>query len=259
MPARKPRKPPAFCGADLFDPAEQEILRRFFGIPPTLDRSLLAAEPEGEAKDDEFTEPWDRDAAYGVRLGEHQDDTNHPDSRVAVAVARICLHVIGRRPPPRRGRSATKIVERACRDGLFPTEDHKDQHLFSIDWAMGSWVEAYYAVLVPGFDRYVVLKESEAEGTGGPWLALGWFPAGANVLEAVRPIVCDWWDFQAEHSQPHWESFWSAGQVDEETAVAWAAEAWDEWEGHEEEDEEGQEEEAEEEGDQDSEEDSLEA
>lgn len=234
MPAPRHRQSTGFRGFDLFDPVEQEILRLFFGLPPTLDRALLAAEPEEEEPEEErCVTPQDQDAALGVRLGDRQEDTNHPDPQVAVAVARICLHVIGRRRPPRPGRTFSETVADASGREDFPEKDHRAHRLFTIDWAMGSWTESYFAIPVPGFDRYVVVKESEPEGTGGPWVALGWVPAGTDVVEGARPIVTDWWSFQADHSQEHWESFWSAGQVGEETAVAWAEEVWDEWEGHE--------------------------
>jgi hypothetical protein len=62
-------------------------------------------------------------------------------------------------------------------------------------------------------------------GHRGGCLALGWFEPGREKTE-LRRILVDWWEFQANHGQQRWETFWRAGAISKSTAAAWADEAW---------------------------------
>jgi hypothetical protein len=213
---------------DLFDPVETELLRLYFGEGPTLDRSLLlqdAADAE-DTEDTELDEPRAHDAAFGVRLEEVEVDSNQDDTAVARAVARICLHVIGRRPPRRAGPFLLETLTGAALDLSLLESPIAAPHLFTIDWCMGSWPESYFAVLVPGFDRFVVVKTSDHECCGGAWLALGWFDRGQDGPAEIGRIVRDWWGFQARHGQDRWESFWRDGVFTESVAARWADDVW---------------------------------
>jgi hypothetical protein len=223
-PARRSAPP---SPGDLFDPVETELLRLYFGELPTLDRAFLLRE-EGDVEDDCFDDPREYDPRYGVRLDEIQVDSNQDDASVARAVARICMNVIGRRPFTRVSTSRLGGVA-SGRLKLHAGKRRAARFLFTVDWAMGSWPEAYYTVLVPGFDRQVVVKLSEEEGTGGGCLALGWFEPGREKTELCR-ILVDWWAFQAGYGQQRWETFWRAGTIGKATATAWADEAWAEQE-----------------------------
>jgi hypothetical protein len=219
------RRPAVQSPGDLFDPVETELLRQYFGEAPTLDRALLLRE-EGDREDEYFDDPREYDPRYGVRLDEIRVDSNQDDASVARAVARICMNVVGRRPFTRVSTSRLGGVAGPGRFKLYTGKRGTARHLFTIDWAMGSWPEAYYTVLVPGFDRQVVVKLSEEEGTGGGCLALGWFEQGKDSESEVRRILVDWWAFQAGFGQERWESFWRAGTIGEQVVSGWADEAW---------------------------------
>jgi hypothetical protein len=222
-PARRSPVPSPRNPFDLFDPVETELLRLYFGDLPTLDRALLLRQ-EGDVEDDFFDDPREYDPRYGVRLDEISVDSNQDDASVARAVGRICMNVIGRRPVTRVSTSRLGGVA-SGRLKLPSRKRRAARFLFTIDWAMGSWPEAYYAVLVPGFDRQVVVKLSEEEGTGGGCLALGWFEPDREKTELCR-ILVEWWAFQANYGQQRWETFWRAGAINKRTATMWADEAW---------------------------------
>jgi hypothetical protein len=221
--ATRPSSPVAAEG--LFDPVEEDLLRRYFGLKARFERCQLIGEPE-EVDSAVLQSPAARDAAFGVRLETEALDASHPDPALARAVARICLHVVGRRPAHRWGASPLDTLARAACDETPANVPVDPPLLFEIDWAMLSWPESYHAVLVPGFDRYVVVKSSCEEGCGGPWLALGWFRRRQDAVREVGRIVASWWRFQAEHEQARWEYFLRAGTISQEVASAWADEVW---------------------------------
>jgi hypothetical protein len=223
-----PRRSTPRSPGDLFDPVETELLRLYFGEPPTLERALLLRE-EGDRDEDCFEDPREYDPRYGVRLEEIRVDSNQHDASVARAVARICMNVIGRRPLTRVSTSRLGGVASPGRLELHTGRRRAARFLFTVDWAMGAWPEDYYTVLVPGFDRQVVVKLSEEEGTGGGCLALGWYEPGREKTELCR-ILVEWWAFQAGFGQQRWETFWKAGAISKRTATAWADEAWAEQE-----------------------------
>lgn len=208
---------------ELFDPVELELLNRYFGLPTKLDRAQLVEDP-ADAEERGHLSPGAAACAFGVRIEEGQTiDSPDEDGVLARAVGRICLQVIGRRRPPARRGSLETLLEA---DDSPEEAPYPAPLLFSIDWAMLSWEEQYSIVLVPGFDRFVVVKSSTPEMTGGAWLALGWFQQGEPVKASVGAIIRRWWSFQAEHEQARWEYFISKGLIREKDAEAWADEVW---------------------------------
>ncbi|MBL0275019.1 MAG: hypothetical protein IPQ24_02770 [Anaeromyxobacter sp.] len=221
----------------LFDPVELEILKRYFGLETRLERAQLLEDAKDLEEEDE-ERPGRAAAAFGVRLEEVSLDADHEDPALARAVARLCLHVVGRRPAARAGASPLDTLARAGDDQTPEQAPYDAPLLFTIDWAMLSWPESYFAVLVPGFDRYVVVKTSDEECIGGRWLALGWFERGQDAVTEVGRIIRGWWAFEAETSQERWETFLTKGRISKALANRWADAVWTEEEVEDEEEEE---------------------
>lgn len=104
--------------------------------------------------------------------------------------------------------------------------------LFMINWADSgpgySWPESYYATYLPGFHRYVVTASQDSPDMHGYTdEAIGSFDAGLPLVEGVRQVVMDWWGRQAtDGSQCRWAYIFQTGEIDEESATAWADEVW---------------------------------
>jgi len=170
-----------------------------------------------------------------VRLIRSADGYND-DNALSNAVARLVLSgiqrrlpqwalvgadgsvVLGRQPMPRRKSNI----------GLLP------RFLCMINWADSgpgfSWPESYHATYLPGFDCYVVTASQDSpEMHGYTEEAIGHFRADCAVEEGSHRVIVDWWCWQArECSQHRWAYLFETGEIDDETASAWAAEVWDE-------------------------------
>jgi hypothetical protein len=81
----------------------------------------------------------------------------------------------------------------------------------------------------PGIDRFVVIASQDSpEIHSYTDEAIGHFDPDESVLDGAHRTIADWWRSQAtEASQPLWESLIQAGEVDRDTAWAWAREVWD--------------------------------
>ena len=119
--------------------------------------------------------------------------------------------------------------------------------LFEINWADSgpgmSWPAQYRLGWLPGFDRHVVTCSADtAEVLGYCDFALGSFPHVSDVAgrraRARAIIVADWRIQYERYDQGPWAYLFQAGEVGEDEAMQWRAEAWGS--GEEEEGEEGE-------------------
>ncbi|MET0084847.1 MAG: hypothetical protein ABW079_17730 [Sedimenticola sp.] len=151
------------------------------------------------------------------------------------AVARLALSKIQGELPQWAAIHANGQVEfaRAATPKRHAKVDLMPRFLFEINWADTapgfSWPEAYYLVYLPGFDCYVVTASQDSDEMHGYTdEAIGWFPAKVPVEEGVRRQIIAWWQGQADGwGQFQWEYLFRTGDVDTETAEAWANEVWD--------------------------------
>jgi hypothetical protein len=105
--------------------------------------------------------------------------------------------------------------------------------LFEINWGDSgpgfSWPEAYHLAWLPGFDRYLVTASQDSpDRYGYTDVAIGHFPADQDLMEGVEQVIVGNWQHWAEEGYQHrWAYLFGTGEVDAETAEAWADEVWD--------------------------------
>lgn len=126
--------------------------------------------------------------------------------------------VLGRKPRKRTPGAGHRVVS---------------SHLFTINWADSapglSWPEAYHAVLVPEYKRYVVIASQD-----GPDLygctdhAIGFFGAAAPVVDSAGEIIRSYWQEQLEWDQSPWEYLLDQGIVSAGLAHDWRTIVWGE-------------------------------
>jgi hypothetical protein len=149
------------------------------------------------------------------------------------AVARIVLTSIQHRLPQWtvvRGDGQVQYA-RAYRPGRHAPVEFLPQHLFTINWADSgpgfSWPEAYHAVFLPGFDRYVVTASQDSPDVHGYTdEAIGHFGEDSDREKAIGRIIRDWWSWQADTGQPRWAYLFDTGEIDTITAEAWGDAVW---------------------------------
>ena len=157
------------------------------------------------------------------------------DNALSNAVARLALSRIQGKLPQWAAVHADGKVDlarsyspkRQAKVILFP------RFLFEINWADSgpgySWPEAYHVVYLPGFNRYVVTASQDSPDVHGYTdEAIGWFPADEAVDTGVRLQIIEWWQGQADGWDQHrWTYLFQVGDIDAETAEAWANQVWD--------------------------------
>ena len=213
---------------EIYDDTELAILYDWLGLerPESLESVALTLYEEGNGQDG----PSGR-----VRLMK-SDGGYSDENSLSNAVARLVLSKIQDRLPQwaavyADGRVNLARTYRPKRDAII---EPLPRFLFEINWADSgpgfSWPEAYHVSYLPGFDRYVVTASQDSPDMHGYTdEAIGHFGAGGPVDEGIhRTIVKCWGDQAADLEQHRWAYLLQSGEIDEETAGAWADEVWDE-------------------------------
>jgi hypothetical protein len=151
------------------------------------------------------------------------------------AVARLVLSEVQGRLPQWAAVSANGDVELART--YMPTRRAKvralPRFLFMINWADSgpgfSWPESYHLVWLPGFGRYVVTASQDSPDMHGYTdEAIGHFADEKEPQEGACRGITGWWKGQVDGwDQQRWAYLFDTGEIDAETAEAWAGELWD--------------------------------
>ncbi|MEI8033514.1 MAG: hypothetical protein WCH05_09235 [Chlorobiaceae bacterium] len=160
-------------------------------------------------------------------------EANEEQLEIPHAVARLALGKIQNRLPQwycsrgddvMFGREITPHEQR--QEAFFP------RALFTINWADSgpgySWPESYYVTLYPGFNRYVVTASADSTDAHGiNDFDVGWFPADCGWIEGSRELLVRYWKGEPfGWDCQRWAYIFDEGEISDETANAWADEAW---------------------------------
>src|SRR5262245_51188908 len=146
----------------IFHPQERAILCDYFGLErPEELQAIDVSAPDGANDDPEQPVLVEPDA-----------DKHVSTYGVANAVARLLLARVQSRLPQWIARKNDEIVlGRRHRKPKTRQVDPLPRFLFAINWADSgpgfSWPEAYHAIYVPGFDRFVVTASQDSPDAYG--------------------------------------------------------------------------------------------
>jgi len=108
------------------------------------------------------------------------------------------------------------------------------QHLFTLNWADSapgiSWPEAYHAVHLPGYERWVIVASRDGDDAWGCTdNAIGHFPNGKDLISAAGEVIkASWRALIGNHDQGAWQYVLEQALVKRELAEAWRLKTWDE-------------------------------
>ena len=216
---------------ELYDDIELAIVFDWLGV-----------ERLAELKDVDITKEWhdeeeDWDAPGEIRLLQFVYK-EYGDVALSNAVARLVLSKVQNRLPEWAMVKEGQVI-RARK--YFSYRRHSIEPIprfqLEINWADSgpgfSWPETYYSTFLPGFELFIVTASQDCSDAYGVtdeaidcFLVDGKFSSEKH-LAGVRKSICGWWKYQADGwDQARWEYLFSDGEVDSDTAIAWADEVW---------------------------------
>jgi len=212
--------------AAAFHPVEAAIIRKFLGLPPKPDDSLL--------------DVWNHagELPAGVVYLEDADGSVGdcgPDRAASDAVARLVL----------AGFEGTLPVWGCVREGEV-TIARKDRRprkravralpllLLEVNWADSgpgfSWPEAHHLGWLPGFNRWAVTASRDTPEIDGYCdRVLGTFAHCDDPVARARDVIQGYWQsLKDEYDQARWEYRFEEGRLTAADADAMAEEVWPE-------------------------------
>lgn len=175
----------------------------------------------------------DRDSVRAVRSWLRLPGVE--DRELSNAVARVCLNPIQDRLPQWGAidRDGDLILGRGVDARRRARVELVPQHLFTLNWADSgpgfSWREAYHAIFLPGFGRWVVTMSVDSTDVWGVTdLAIGAFGVGSDVVRSSGRIIVRYWREQQcfDETEGGWAYLLDTGLVDSSVAWRWRRRVW---------------------------------
>jgi hypothetical protein len=212
----------------FFKPIEIAILAAYLNKRELLSKRLAAIDVHQTYEPGEWDEERDGIAPQESAGGMGDEYT------LANAVARICLSGVQDSLPQWATTRGDELVFARKRISplKLPPRILLLEYLFEINWANSgpgySWPESYYATQLPFFDVTIVTASNDSTDVLGYCdIAIGWFGKGGDFETEVGNVIKKHWkNLAGEYDQQKWVELFGTGEVDAETAEAWAEEAW---------------------------------